>query len=465
MKHDNNDSKYRLNRTRLTSEEIQRYREIGEPDFSQNWLELFTPTVISDLFEIMQTGSDNTVKAEIVHQELGPLGFELVGLGTNIVTLANPAYPGVVFKIALDENGIADNFNDAKLGPRVNEILGKARYTEIFMRDMSGIVSVQERKVLIRTQERMDDFRGSILKALDKLASEFLIVDLSPSLYHLNYGIERNGDWCFIDASDLYPLDQIKKGFRCQKVVNYSRKKHKSIRCGGTLEYQPDYSEVFCQKCGAVFINSELRPSSKEEKSKMAHIFKDGLSEEQYTNLLNEEIRAMKRREKGERNNVPRSTPTKSNTRSFNVLDQLKNTDEDEADGDLYEADDDDDSDGVFERVGAQVDADEEDDEETEAAIKKLQALQQEDETSAEVVRSQLQLSGIKYELKDDGIYLSFTGDIEDALDKGTLPLFMSFDDGETWTTGLNTVGMRKIFEIGVSHVLEDLNVDNDEDD
>ena len=30
----------------------------------------------------------------------------------NIYTVSNPAYPGVVFKIALDDNGLAYNFND-----------------------------------------------------------------------------------------------------------------------------------------------------------------------------------------------------------------------------------------------------------------------------------------------------------------------------------------------------------------
>ena len=55
-------------------------------------------------------------------------------------------------------------------------------------------------RLLVADQDRMDTFRADILKTLQKLSKRFLIVDLAPSEYHLNYGIERDGSWCFIDG-------------------------------------------------------------------------------------------------------------------------------------------------------------------------------------------------------------------------------------------------------------------------
>lgn len=284
----------RLCKHKLLKTEVEKYKAIGVVDHSQNWLELFTPTVVSDLFTIMHSCSDNQRKAGYIRQELSYYGFEQVGLGTNIYTMSNPAYPGVVFKFALDDNGMADNFNDAILEQMVNEHLGQKRYTATLARHPSGIVSVQQRKVVISDQDRMETFRASILKALKKLSEIFLIVDLSPTRYHLNYGIDRNGDWCFVDASDLYPLENIKKKIRCNKAVGYNDKKREVKRCGGMLRYNADFSAVVCERCGLEFLPLEIRPKDKEDKGRMVHSITDGVRLEDRERWRREEIAAVR---------------------------------------------------------------------------------------------------------------------------------------------------------------------------
>ena len=150
--------RYRINKKKLLDSEIAEFESFGVPDLSQNWLELFTPTKVSDLFEIMNTGSDNTEKAEYIMAEYEYYGFELVGLGTNILVLHNPAYQGVVYKFALDEDGIADNFNDFMLYPHVNNILQRERYNLPLAKHPTGIISVQERQIVMPSQERMEQF-------------------------------------------------------------------------------------------------------------------------------------------------------------------------------------------------------------------------------------------------------------------------------------------------------------------
>lgn len=267
----------------LTSEQKLKYRQIGFPDPSQNWLELFTDDVIHDLYTIMRSCSDNQLKADYTEKELKYYGFEPVGLGTNIFTMSNPVYPGVVFKIALDDCGIADNFNDCILQDVV------PRYVKVFARHPSSIVSVQQRGVLPTAQQMML-IRPQILALLKELSKHFLIVDLSPSMF-LNYIIDRDGKFLIADGSDLYPLHQIKDKIRCKRLVGQHQKTGKLKYCGGSLHYNDDYSRLVCDKCGKEYIPSQFRP--KKEAIKMQRFMFDGFTEEEREELEKQEILAI----------------------------------------------------------------------------------------------------------------------------------------------------------------------------
>ena len=245
--------------------------EIGTPDLSQNWLELFHGTVIDDLFTIMHSNSDNQLKSDYVEELLEPFGFTSKGggLGTNILVLTHPYYPGVVFKIALDENGIADNFNDCLLQDMVPQ------YARVYARHPSGLVTAQERYFVMKP-EWMSLYRNDILHALRELSKDFLIADLTPSMV-LNYGIDRKGKFVFIDGSDLYPLKQIKAKdrLRCVAVIG-SDKNGELKRCRGKCKYNDDFSQMVCEKCGRTYIPIELRP--RKEEYNMKNIFSDGFT-------------------------------------------------------------------------------------------------------------------------------------------------------------------------------------------
>ena len=243
----------------ITAEEKQKYKAFGKIDPTQNYLELFNPSLVHDLFEIMGGCSDNPLKAKYVLRLMKNYGFYDVGLGTNIFTMASPMYPGVVFKFAVDDNGVLDNLNDALISQLVNECLGRERHTRVLASHPSGIVSVQERKVPILSQERMEPYRREVLNELSVLARRFLIVDLAPDYFHLNYCINRDGTWGFIDASDLFPLEELGE-VSCKRAVGYNEKKRKVIYCGGPLQYDDGYYTIRCNKCHGEIQPSELRP-------------------------------------------------------------------------------------------------------------------------------------------------------------------------------------------------------------
>lgn len=252
----------------LTADQVRKYKEFGEPIPDQNYLELFTPTVVSDLFTIMRSCSDNQKKSDYISKELADMGFEDVGLGTNILAMSNPVYPGVVFKIALDDYGLADNFNDCIL----QDIVPK--YVPVYARHPSGIVSVQKRGVLM-TDNQMSVLYPRIMELLKELSKYFLIADLSPDMF-LNYAIDRNGDFMIIDGSDLYPLHQLKDKPRCKKIIGEHKNTGEFKYCEGKLEYTEDFKYLVCKKCGREYNPLQFRP--KKEVKEMSKLLFDGMS-------------------------------------------------------------------------------------------------------------------------------------------------------------------------------------------
>lgn len=267
----------------LTPDQIKNFERFGQPDLSQDWLEIFTPDMYDDIRTIMTSCSDNQLKAEYIEKEWSELGFETVGLGTNILTMAHPYYPGVVFKVALDENGIADNFNDFQL----SKCIGK--FNQVYSRDPAALISVQERLVL-PTPYQMDMFMPEILSILSDLSKYFLIADLSPDM-RLNYGLTRDGELKIIDGSDLYPLSQMKEAPRCKRIVGEHKHTGEPKYCGNKLKYSKDFKYFVCPECGAKYMTLEMRP--KKEVTKVLDLYRDGYNAEEREAMANAELAAI----------------------------------------------------------------------------------------------------------------------------------------------------------------------------
>lgn len=243
---------------RLTQFEIEQYDAIGQVDFEQDHLEIFTDRIIRDLIKIKDSKvSDNQAKADAIQKYLQPFGFVEIDLGTNIYVMAHYDYPGVVFKFALDDNGVADNFNDEWLQDYIPEL------APVIALHPSGMISVQERKVIFRERSRINMFLGDILDLLRRLSKMFVLVDVSP-LSIRNYYIDRDGTIGFADASDLYLIPENYNIFKCRNTVDV-KSNGKPIYCGGTLKYDDIYSSMICKKCGKVYNPWSLRRSKKEE--------------------------------------------------------------------------------------------------------------------------------------------------------------------------------------------------------
>lgn len=265
--------------------ERDEYKLMGVPDPTQNHLELFTDDTIHDIGAIIESCSDNQLKADYIVDELKSLGFRPSGLGTNILCMTNALYPGVVFKLALDMYGRADNLNDSWLSTVI------PRYSKVYAVHKTGLVSVQERYVVVKDTKRLAGMQSEIYRTLSKLSEHFLIVDLSPNRMFLNYGIARDGGFVFLDGSDLYPISDDDE-IRCTNPTGMKKHSHEFKRCGGKLEYDPDFSKLVCKKCYKEFNPLELRPK-KEVRDMLFNT--DGISTEERARLVREEEAALRR--------------------------------------------------------------------------------------------------------------------------------------------------------------------------
>ena len=279
---------YKLKKKKLTDTEILSYQRVGKPNPKQNYLELFEGSITRDLFRCMEFGSDNYEKANHVIKLLKPYGFEEVGEGTNIIVLKNDYYPGVVFKIALDSNGIADNFNDQILQYVI------PRFSRVYAVHHTGIVSVQEYYAKM-TIERIQEFKDDINELLEALTAKYLVADLAICR-HLNFGVGRDGKFVLIDGSDLFPLDQMDKKFECQHPIGWNEKKEKMIRCKGRLLYTADYLHLRCEKCRLEVNPLELRPKHEEEEQDAMDCTFDMTTKADRDFMEREEIAAIRER-------------------------------------------------------------------------------------------------------------------------------------------------------------------------
>lgn len=267
---------------KLTRDEVEAYHNIGKPDLKQDYFEHFDNNFILRLNNIINDPdcNDNQQKAMFIADEISDIGFKPLGLGTNIAVFINPHYSGVVFKFALDECGIADNFNDSILSDKI------PRYSKFIRLHPSGLISVQERYLGIKSRERMTSIWPDVKKFLDVLSTRYLISDLSKENF-LNYGIGRDGGFIIIDGSDLFPLDGCEHNLlRCNNILTYNR--HHNKRCDGIMQYDKIYHNLACPKCGHICLPITHRPNKEVDHM---DIIQDGLTDDERDALIELEER------------------------------------------------------------------------------------------------------------------------------------------------------------------------------
>lgn len=236
-----------------------------------SYLNKFNRNTLIALGAIIRSCSDNHLKSDELRKILKPQGFKPEGLGTNIMvfTHKDDKKKSVVYKIALDEYGIQNNFDDIQLSEDIPE------FVRVYEVEPKGLVSVQEYAKACRSLEEIQMYYKKIFKILGRLSKDYLIVDLSPDNIK-NYGVTKKGELKIIDGSDLVPLDDTVP-LLCQGIV--FDKNRKRVRCERKLSYDGEYKMLVCSKCGKTHNPLEFKKKLKEVNIMKSKFFDDGLSE------------------------------------------------------------------------------------------------------------------------------------------------------------------------------------------
>ena len=460
---------YKLDKKALTKREYQMYKSFGVPDLTQDWLELFVPSVIEDLFSILHADASNATKASVIMKELGHYGFEAgVGEGTNILVLQHSRYPGVVFKIALDPYGIADNFNDEMLQYVI------PRYARVLARHYTGIVSVQERYVVM-DKERMKDFKDRVTRTLEQLSEKYLVADLSPVRF-LNFGVGRDGEFVIIDGSDLIPIEELDHKVRCRNSVGWNEKKKKIIRCGGKLVYTTDFLSMECTKCGHQINPLELRNTRKEKDSDMSQAHRDGSTHDERMEWERLEIEALERRARGDTEIVASGAKASA---TEEVSSEMIGSQVDTAEPRTYDIDPDDDpepdtdretdrEEDLYEDDEEEEDEDSDDDdddiEEDYVSTKNIpyaghclhRILNEDDLDDEPEPPASIEFFVMPPDDKEQGgLHLVVHGDWKKAWRNSGIPVYASFDNGETYDLAITASVLGELFDYHMTQVEE----------
>lgn len=234
------------------------YEVMGKIDWDFDYFSIFTPATMHDIRMIFDADLSCHERANTLNELLEPQGFIELGTGTNIITYVHSDAPGVVYKIALDAGGLADNRND----PMMAKIAPEARPPIVVDVTKDGLISVQEYVFGIKNGEDMSLYLNDALEICRKLSKRFLVIDVTPRLY-TNWAIGRNMELRTCDVSDLYPLDKGEDVMRCPTVVG-ENKKGELTRCNGRVYYDDYYQRCYCSRCGRNFLPIELKPRAKQ---------------------------------------------------------------------------------------------------------------------------------------------------------------------------------------------------------
>ena len=239
----------------LLIEQVKKfYEEIGNIDYNFNYLSLLNSTLIDDMWSAFKSKLSNQQIANVYEKLMKQNGFEYIGLGTNQVVFYHPDAPGVVYKCALDNGGIADNINDSWINAQIPEV----RSPKVIAQDKSLLITVQEYVYGIKSREEAKLYYYDIIKMCESIKDRYLLIDFNPTMWG-NFAIGRNGELRSCDASDLFPIDEITTKPICSTPIGENRK-GRIIICGGKLKYNEDYSMMICDKCGRKHLPISLRP-------------------------------------------------------------------------------------------------------------------------------------------------------------------------------------------------------------
>ena len=194
--------------------------------------------------------SNNNERVDALKYTLRDKEFAELGAGTNRYAMLKDGY---VFKFALDNYGLNDNWTEFNVTKKAQPAVTKT-YECNGLIAVAGYVNIMDLETFRLNKEVI---RG----LLAVLAEDFLFEDLGCIDKNFrNWGFDDQGNIVALDYGYMYERDEAL--IRCTK-------------CGSRIGYTPDYDQMICENCKTKFDIFDIKRIVEATDDERAEMFKN----------------------------------------------------------------------------------------------------------------------------------------------------------------------------------------------
>ncbi len=195
---------------------------------------------------IRYSGNINA-KYKAIDEVMKPRGFVKLSAGTNRVVYKHLEIDTIVAKVAVDDVGIKDNPREFN-----NQHILKPFVTKVFEVDPSGVVGIFERVIPITSREEFLSIADDVYELINKFfIGEYIMEDIGTKFF-MNWAIRIGFGPVLLDFPYCYKLDG-------NKIYCHAPNNNEEFGiCGGVIDYDDGYNNLYCKKCGARYRAKEL---------------------------------------------------------------------------------------------------------------------------------------------------------------------------------------------------------------
>lgn len=186
-------------------------------------------------------------KKELITLFMEQRNFKRMDCGTNRIVFKYMEDQSIVVKIAFDRIAINDNLREFK-----NQEFLKPFCAKCFEVSSCGTVGLFERVHAVKNKEQFLEIADRVFDIIvNCFLGKYVLADFGTN-YYKNWGVRKGMCPVILDYPYLYELDSSKL------FCNNDDPKSPTGYCGGEIDYDDGFNFLKCEKCGKIFLASEL---------------------------------------------------------------------------------------------------------------------------------------------------------------------------------------------------------------
>lgn len=202
-------------------------------------------------------------------------GFKRFQAGTNRVAYRHLEYREILTKVAVDKNGLQNNFDELRCQHFLKPFCSKS-----FEVSPSGSILSCEKVIPITSEEEFASIANDVFDIISqKFIGKYAINDFGSDFF-MNWGFRMGFGPVLIDYPYVYPIDEDR--LYCNRVSLRT-----GILCGGELDYDSGFNYIYCIKCGKKYSAKEL---IKNNNKPNLIVYQGGIEDMEVSTYLGDEL-------------------------------------------------------------------------------------------------------------------------------------------------------------------------------